>query len=259
MFINISIYIIMALIESILVIIVVVIVLVIIYNIFFTKTDLLISGIVPTTPVTAIQASKLQSNISSNFAWSIWFYVNEWNNGYGENKLLFYQADQQYTSATGRGADPPNILSYLDPYENNMTLNVNTYNTAAGSTSSNDYVSNSFVIKNVDLQKWVNLIISVEGRTLDIYLHGKLVQTYVLPNTAYIKNENVYIGGDASQTFDGHVARLQYFANSLNTQQAYNIYRDGIDSNLISDFFNKYKLKIQFLEYNTPVGSPLVF
>ena len=71
-------------------------------------------------------------------------------------------------------------------------------------------------------------------------------------------NQNVYIGGNSGETFDGHVARLQYFANSLNTQQAYNIYRDGIDSNLISDFFNKYKLKIQFLEYNTPVGKPLV-
>jgi hypothetical protein len=245
----------MALIESILVIIVVVIVLVIIYNIFFTKTDLLISGIVPTSPVTIIPAAKLQSNTSSNFAWSVWFYVNEWNNGYGENKLLFYQADQPYSSSTGLGIDPPNVLTYLDAYENNMTLNVNTYPT---SSTGSEYISNTFVIKNVDLQKWVNLIISVEGRTLDVYLHGKLVQTYVLPNTAYIKNENAYIGGNASQTFDGHVARLQYFANSLNTQQAYNIYRDGINSNLVSDFFNKYKLKIQFLEYNTPVGSPLV-
>jgi hypothetical protein len=250
----------MALIETILVIIVVVIVLVIIYNIFFTKTDLLISGIVPTTPLTTIQAKQLQPNISSNFAWSIWFYVNEWNQSYGQMKTLFYQAESPLTSSGTMGTLPPNIAVSLDQYENNMSLWLNTYKTAGSTSYLTDYEENEFTIPNIDLQKWVNLIISVEGRTLDIYLHGKLVQTYVLPNTAYVQNnENVYIGGSSSaQTFDGHVARLQYFANSLNTQQAYNIYRDGIDSNLISDFFNKYKLKIQFLEYNTPVGNPLV-
>ena len=246
----------MALIESILVIIVVVIVLVIIYNIFFTKTDLLISGIVPTTPMTTIDAKQLQSTTSTNFAWSIWFYINEWNTNYGTEKILFYQSDQPIPIPVG---DTANIGVALDPYENNMILHLNTYNTQeTGASVTDQSRDNMFKILNIDLQKWVNLIISVEDRTLDIYLHGKLVQTYVLPNTAYIKNQNVYIGGNSGETFDGHVARLQYFANSLNTQQAYNIYRDGIDSNLISDFFNKYKLKIQFLEYNTPVGKPLV-
>ena len=248
----------MALIENILVIIVVVIVLVIIYNIFFTKTDLLISGIIPTTPLTTIQAKQLQPNISSNFAWSIWFYINEWNQSYGQMKTLFYQANEPLSSS-GLGTEPPNIAVSLDEYENNMSLWLNTFKSAGSAASYPDYQENQFTIPNIDLQKWVNLIISVEGRTLDVYLHGKLVKTYVLPNVAYVKSENVYIGGSsAAQTFDGHVARLQYFANSLNTQQAYNIYRDGIDSNLISDFFNKYKLKIQFLEYNTPVGNPLV-
>ena len=249
----------MALIETILVIIVVVIVLVIIYNIFFTKTDLLISGIIPTTPLTTIQAQQLSSNISSNFAWSIWFYVNEWNQSYGEMKRLFYQSDAPLGGGLHIGESPPNIAVALDPYENNMSLWLNTYKSAGASSYSKEWEGNEFIIRNIDLQKWVNLIISVDGRTLDIYLHGKLVQTYVLPNTAYVKNENVYIGANnQASTFDGHIARLQYFANSLNTQQAYNIYRDGIDSNLVSDFFNKYKLKIQFLEYNTPVGNPVV-
>ena len=242
----------MALIESILVIIVIAIVLVIIYNVFFTKSNLLISGIVPTTPTTIIDAKHLQSNISSNFAWSIWFYINEWNEGYGHYKDLFYQGNRAGTKY--------NIQTRFTSFENNLEIKLTTYRTEVDHYQNSEYQENKFYVPNIDLQKWVNLIISVEGRTLDIYLHGKLVRTFVLPNTAYIKTgENVYIGNnDTNGTFDGHVARFQYFANSVNTQQAYNIYKDGLDSNLISDFFNKYRLKIQFLEYSNPVGQALV-
>ena len=44
------------------------------------------------------------------------------------------------------------------------------------------------------MQKWVNLIISVYGRTLDIYLDGKLTQTCVLPGPANMqKLSNVIV------------------------------------------------------------------
>ena len=39
---------------------------------------------------------------------------------------------------------------------------------------------------NVPLQKWVNLIISLYGRTLDVYIDGKLVRTCVLPGVAQV-------------------------------------------------------------------------
>ena len=299
----------MALIESILVIIVVVIILVILFNIFFTKSNLLITGLVPANQTTIIDASKLPSNISSNFAWSIWFFINDWNTNYGSPKALFYQASAQDVWMNN------NIKVYFDDFENNLVIGIRTFESllqkqarASASTSlgadigagtsqaggvgtdlggggsgiggcsgtefgcCSDEITaatsqddpckggaepNTFIIPNMDLQKWVNLIISVEGRTLDVYLHGKLVRTFVLPNTVYLESENVYVG-DNTNYFNGHIGRLQYFANSVNPQQAYNIYRDGINSNLISDFFNKYRLKLQFMEYSTDVGKPII-
>ena len=237
----------MALIESILVIIVVVIILVILYNIFFTKSNLLITGLVPANITTIIDKSRLPSNISSNFAWSIWFFINDWNVNYGSSKIVFYQATDKNTFSNS------NIIVKLDSYENNLGIEMRTFDTTGGDTS----FVNNYIIPNIEIQKWVNLIISVEGRTLDIYLHGKLVRTFVLPNTADLMPQNVYVG-DTDNYFDGNMGRLQYFANSLNPQQAYNIYKDGISSNLISDFFNKYRLKLQFMEYNSNVGNPII-
>jgi hypothetical protein len=70
--------------------------------------------------------------------------------------------------------------------------------------------------------------------------------------------DNVYIGGSSSDTFKGHVARFQFFDKCLNPQEAYNIYREGLGSDLFGDFFNKYRMKIQFFEYNHALGKPIV-
>ena len=42
--------------------------------------------------MTTISASSLATNSNgsaSNFAYSVWFYVNDWNYRYGEQKVLF--------------------------------------------------------------------------------------------------------------------------------------------------------------------------
>ena len=57
----------------------------------------------------------------------------------------------------------------LGEYENNLSsVNVN----SAGGTKVHDCV-----VSNIPLQKWLNVIISVYGRSLDMYLDGKLVRT----------------------------------------------------------------------------------
>ena len=257
----------MALIESILVIIVIVIIIVILYQTFFKINNMLVAGIVPANKQLVIDKGKLPDNISSNFTWSVWFYVNNWNTNYGSPKYIFYQAPQSINQSGGKF----NFAVVLDPFENDLDIFLNTYaeslatplqaTTATtlqrSSAYGTEYRIEGYKINNIDLQKWVNLIITVDGRTLDIYLQGKLVRTYILPNTVPILPDNVYVGDPASY-FDGNIANLQYLANSVNPQEAYKIYKDGISSGLAGDFFNKYRLKLQFMQYNTAVGDPLI-
>jgi hypothetical protein len=172
-----------------------------------------------------------------------------------------------------------NFSAALDAYENNLLIGIKTFAQTTDSKSkappsllpASEYfqqetVPNSgnmrfetFRITNVNIQKWVCLICVVCGRTLDIYLHGKLVRSFVLPGVAVGPGrDNAYIGGPSGVTFNGHVARFQMFDHCLSPQDAYNIYRDGLGSNLFGDFFNKYKMKIQFFEYNHAIGKPIV-
>ena len=275
----------MALIESILIIIVILIVLVIVFHLFYSKShNTILSGIHQSHPLIRVNSNNLPKNVSSNFTWALWFFVNDWNINYGQIKPILIQSAKEPTSleatpsAKMKAAHAPelndnnDIAIALDKYENDLLIGIKTFSQGGKSPTPmapTDYFSQqlltdksnqayeTYKIENVNIQKWVCLIISVDGRTLDIYLHGKLVKTFILPNTIKGEKENVYLGSNKSY-FDGHIAQVQYYANSVNTQEAYNIYREGLSSDLFGDIFDKYRLKIQFLEYNHPMGKPLI-
>ena len=213
-----------------------------------------------------IDASKLSTGAGhvSNFSYSIWFYVNDWNYNFGQKKIVF-------TRGSNHGESGPTIS--LDAYENNLTVNMPVYNhgdegfqqgpgaancdsgggrpSNPGSGHSEHFECN---VSNVPIQRWVNLIVSVYGRSLDIYIDGKLVRTCVLPNTALVNPKSpVHVtprGG-----FDGWTSNFQYWSDATNPQQAWNIYQSGYGGSLLGDLFNKYIIKVEFLKDGKPEGS----
>ena len=106
-------------------------------------------------------------------------------------------------------------------------------------------------VGNIPIQKWTNLVISVYGRTLDIYIDGKLVRTCLLPGVANVnENKSVYVtpmGG-----FDGWTSKFQYYSDSLNPQQVWNIYSKGYTSGL---FAGNYQLQMSVLNNGTTQDS----
>lgn len=202
-----------------------------------------------------INATSLATNgtsvPSSNFAYSIWFYVNNWNYRYGESKVIFGRmgsmSSQGSSSISGvNGLDPcPAVV--LGAVENNIAVSLGCYpgidqqpTTTGGST-----VVKTCSVANVPIQKWVNLIVSVYGRSMDIYIDGKLVRTCLLPGVASVNNNaNVYVTPNGG--FEGWTSKFQYYPNPLNPQDAWNIYTQGY-ANWLS-MFNSYQLQISLVE-----------
>jgi hypothetical protein len=209
-----------------------------------------------------ISASSLASNDSntpsSNFAYSVWFYINDWNYRYGEPKVIFgrmgAKSGNNESSVPGiSGLDPcPAVV--LGAIENNISVSLGCYpgidqepTTAGGKT-----VVHTCTVANIPIQKWVNLVLSVYGRTMDLYVDGKLVRTCLLPGVASVNNNsNIYVtpaGG-----FDGWTSKLQYYPNSLNPQEVWNIYTQGYSS--WSSMFNAYQVQISLVENGTTQSS----
>ena len=191
------------------------------------------------------------SNVpSSNFAYSIWFYVNSWNYRYGEPKVIFGRMGS--TSAQGSGSvsglsglDPcPAVV--LDPVENNISISLGCFpGTGQTATAGGTTKVNTCSISNVPIQKWVNLTVSVYGRSMDVYIDGKLVRTVMLSGIASINNNaNVYITPNGG--FDGWTAKFQYYPDALNPQQAWNIYTQGY-SNWMSSL-SAYQIQLSLIE-----------
>jgi hypothetical protein len=83
---------------------------------------------------------------------------------------------------------------------------------------------------------------------------GKLVRTCVLPGVAKV-NPDANITVTPMGGFQGWTSNFEYWDDASNPQQAYNIYKSGFGGSLLGDLFNKYRIKISFLEDNQEQGS----
>ena len=234
---------------------------------YFYESAVYLSGLNDGTKEVQISANKVNSSDGSisNFAYSIWFYVNDWNYKFGQTKIIFERMGP-------KGKVSPQIS--LDPFENNLAIKLslfggsnpldnnlmsdNTSDTMKNSMSSPDETTSLHTcnISNIPIQRWVNLTISVYGRSLDVYIDGKLVRTCVLENTAFIDPKaDIYLTPDGG--FAGWTSNFQYFNDAVNPQQAWNIYKSGYGGSLmgLTDLLNKYVIRVTFLKDGHEEGS----
>ena len=189
-----------------------------------------------------IHGSSIPGGVSDNYTYSIWFYVNNWNYRYGEEKMILGRHDDN--------KNPAPSISFA-PSVNNINVKVG-YHTGSSSSSASDV--HTCTIENVPLQAWTNVIISVSNRALDVYLDGKLVRTCVLPGVPTSATGNqIKLTGNGG--FSGYTSNFEFKTHAINPREAYNIYKNGYGGGGIGSFFNKYRIKLAFLEDNKEVNA----
>jgi hypothetical protein len=231
----------------------------------------------------AIPNKDLKEEGTSNFMLSVWFYIDDWATSMGKEKNILFMAKNEtvknssgLTNLTGitKTSDcmtNVNDISYrnlnicLDSYDNNLLIDIETYgeNRCRDTTQPTNGTLNSIVtrhkISNIPLQKWNCLILSVDTKTFDIYLDGKLRNSFILDGTYNSSGDkkNIYLGNVINSVpgFEGFITRVRYEPNPINPQQAYKIYKEGINASLAKSLFNQYSLKVSFLEFNKEKGS----
>lgn len=211
-------------------IVVIVIFIIILLLFYFSKSDKYLTGISDATKEQSFDRTKLITGTPnhSQYAHSIWFYVKDFSN-----------SNVQFVK-----------LLKSDPMSIDLYLNGNIQISASGEPMC--------IINNYPMQTWVNLTVSRYTNILDVYLDGKLVKTCHLElttgTTGISLSNGVKITPDGG--FIGQTANYKYINNSINPQQAYNLYRDGAgQTNNFSNILSKYKLKISYLIDNVEQKS----
>lgn len=274
---------------NIVIIVVVIVLIILILRYWLNNPATLQSSVQSGQTSSTIDSSSLATDGSNapptNFTYSVWFYIDNWNYRYGHEKVIFGRMGKKVASgssssssdstgnsscdASGNSTSSSNSSSpgpsnssgphstkqihnlapcpavLLGAVENNIDIALTCFASPKEQKSGNHTIVHNCAVTNIPIQRWVNLLFSVYGRTLDIYIDGKLVRTCLLPGIAVVHN-NADIFVTPLGGFSGWTSKLQYWPNSFNPQQAWNIYTQGYRSSSI--FGSDYEVQVSLLE-----------
>jgi hypothetical protein len=247
------------------------------------------------SPVTARDAYTIEGQdlkkSDGHFAISSWVFIDDWNYRYGEEKVILVK---DVLSDSGSTSIPK---IYLNNYKNDLYVDLNvighdvndykealasklyensgTYSDAVNLECSGNNIYNgssstsvsctmstnteTIKIENINMQKWVNVLVTVNNRTMDVYINGKLVQTKSFNN---IIDTNAFNHGGINVTpgggFGGFVSKVQYYPYYVTPQKAWSIYRQGF-GDAFESALNKYNLSVSFYEDSVEKSKYYVF
>lgn len=169
---------------------------------------------------TTIEKDKLTNPGSSNFSYGLWVYVNTWSNT--AEKMIISRGNFNIKL----GSATPTLTCQLP---------------TSLTTPDNFTITNTFPI-----QKWVYVIISVDGMTMDAYLDGKLVISKQLTNLITGDTTSPLVLGGSTPSPDIYLTKINWWPTSMNPQLAWNYYMQG--NGLPSS--SQYNVKLEVLQDN---------
>lgn len=189
-----------------------------------------------------IEADKIPPVSSSDYTISVWIYVDQWNYNYGKEKHIL----GRYIEKDGKKYGAPSIT--LDAYTNDVKVKV-----AYPNESSQYSDEPACTVKGIPLQKWVCIIMTVNNRTLDVYLDGKLTRTCMIKGVPLAPegDGSLFVGSIGNEGgFWGHITDLRIFTRAINPTQAYNLYKKGNSMSGLGSMANRYKFKFSLMDNN---------
>ena len=194
----------------------------------------------------------------NNYTYCAWMYVNDWNYKYGQKKRILTRLSAKPSDESGLVGYNPDI--YLSELQNDLIIAIQCHDPETQGT-----INHECMIENVNLQKWVCVIIVLNTRSLDVYINGKLARTCVLPGVPLINNSSdLYLaaGDDISPDavcgkppsdknlcgFGGFLGNIKFYPSVKNPQQVWDIYRQGPGDSILGNLLNKYQMKFIFSE-----------
>jgi hypothetical protein len=175
------------------------------------------------------------------FTVSTWIYVNNWSYRSGFNKSILNIGGPNFDT----------LRIYLGGYKPQLMVRFHTKETALQGTSDNVQMeslekenqkatfdqlttdsnllgsSSLCDLPEIELQRWINITVAVNGRTVDVYLDGKLARSCVLPALAKVDDAGYSVNLLAYGGFGGLISTTMMYDGALNPDAVYKLYMAG--------------------------------
>jgi hypothetical protein len=234
------------------------------YTLLSAKQSAIVDAAKPIT-ITSNQLPALFDG--GEFTVSTWIYVNKWSHRSGFNKSIL---------SIGGSSSFDTIRIYLGPFKPTLHVKLHTRESASSAGASSAGAANTAgavgsvgealdastrnatfnVIQTssgllnqstlcdlpeVDLQRWINITVAVNGRTVDVYLDGKLSRSCVLPSHFKVSPSgySAYLLGYGG--FGGMISTTTMYDAALNPERVYQNYMAGPEPiTSIGDWFGRF-------------------
>jgi hypothetical protein len=213
------------------------------------------ASIDPSKAIT-ITSDKLPSLYEGGeFTVSTWIYVNNWSYRSGFNKSILSVGGPNFdTIRIYLGGVKPKLSVRLQTRSSNSAAAVPGSNmgVSQGSSSSEQMPIESLDkgtqnavfnilqtdsglldasplcdLPEIELQRWINITVAVNGRTVDVYMDGKLARSCVLPSFYKVDAGGYSANLLAYGGFGGQISTTTMFDAALNPEQVYKQYMAG--------------------------------
>jgi len=230
----------------------IVIVLFFIYSIYTSYSDFqkyspyLIDGITDGTVAQKFSAFQINppsdAQYGTEFTYSFWIFIKDTNfsshgstcsgesNGGKSLHHVLHKGSYDYIASGSSSNDGkvyyPLLQSpgvWLYPHTNKLNIRFNTY----------DNVVETADIGNIPLNMWVNVIIMLIGKSVDVYINGNLKKRTLLNGVPKLNYGDLYTSNWGG--FQGYLSRLQYFNHSIQQFMIDQIFSMGPSSNFASN------------------------
>jgi hypothetical protein len=175
---------------------------------------------------------SINENEGIEFTWSVWMFIDDMQYNEGRYKHIFHKGnDNNLLSNKPSGINEPNNAPgmYIAPYTNTLVVIMNTFNE----------ITEKVEIPNIPINKWVCVQARVEGRTMDVYINGKLTRRLILSGVPKQNYDDVYVGMNGG--FSGYLSNLRYYDHALGTTEINRIVTTGPNLEMTNDMLTKSK------------------
>ena len=197
------------------------------------------SDIDPGQAITIPSSSLSSLYEGGEFTVSMWVYIQNWNYRLGRNKHILsiggqnFDTIQVYLAAsknqlkvrfhTREGGNATSSDNHTDLRATNKKSTFTELHTDSGLLDSVPICD----IPDIDLQRCVNIAIAVNGKTVDVYLDGKLARSCVLP--AFYKVDGSGYSANLLQYggFGGQISNVTMYNYAVNPEVAHKNYMAG--------------------------------
>jgi hypothetical protein len=154
----------------------------------------------------------------TEFTYSVWLFIDDINYKPGQKKHIFHKGSEEMnqTKFNQGGADintkgmafPNNgpglyLTDETGDKANTLVVVMNTF----------EDVIEEIEVPNIPLNKWINVVLRIQNRVLDVYINGSIAIRHKFTSVPKQNYGDVYINMNGG--FSGQISSLQYFNRAL--------------------------------------------